>query len=69
MIENARFMTKYVREDRVAELFELEDRSGYIIRLINKKVIQEDRVIKGKSIHYATDTCENWVEGIFDPWI
>jgi hypothetical protein len=69
MIDNARFLTKYVRDNRTAELFELEDRSGYLVRMIHDRVIKEDRVIKGKSIRYIVDTCENWVEGIIDPRI
>lgn len=69
MIENARFVTKFIKEKRTAELFELDDRSGYIVRMIENQKIKEDRVIKGKSIYYINDTCENWCEGIIDPWI
>jgi hypothetical protein len=69
MIDNARFVTKYVRDKRVAELFELDDRSGYVVRMIENKQIKEDRVIRGKSLYYIQDVCENWCEGIIDPWI
>ena len=67
MIDNARYCTKYMRETRTAELYELAD--GYIIRMIENKQIKEDRVIKGKSVYYVVDVCENWCEGIIDPWI
>lgn len=62
-------MTKFVKEKRTAELFELEDKSGYIIRLLENNKIVEDRVVQGKSMYYIVDTCENWCEGIIDPWI
>ena len=62
-------MTKFVKEKRSAELFELEDKSGYIIRLLENNKIVEDRVVQGKSMYYIVDTCENWCEGIIDPWI
>lgn len=68
MIDNARFMTKYIKDKRVAELFELDDKSGYIVRMIDNKEIKEDRVIKGKSVYYVVDTCENWCEGLINPW-
>ena len=67
MIDNARFCTKYIKDKRTAELYELPD--GYVVRMIEDKQIKEDRVIKGKSVHYVVDTCENWCEGIIDPWI
>ena len=67
MIENARYCTKYIKETITAELYELAD--GYIIRMIENKQIKEDRVIKGKSVYYVVDACENWCEGIIDPWI
>ena len=69
MLENARYMTKFVKEKRTAELFELQDKSGYIIRLLENNKIVEDRVVQGKSMYYIVDTCENWCEGIIDPWI
>ena len=69
MLENARYMTKFVKDKRSAELFELEDKSGYIIRLLENNKIVEDRVVQGKSMYYIVDTCENWCEGIIDPWI
>lgn len=69
IMNNAILVTKYAKYNRIAELFELADKSGYIVRLIDDKVIKEDRVIQGKSIYYVLDTCENWVEGIVDPWI
>ena len=69
MLENARYCTKYVKNKRSAELFELDDKSGYIIRFIEDSKIIEDRVIKGKSMYYIVDTCENWCDGIIDPWI
>ena len=69
MIENARFVTKFIKERRTAELFELDDRTGYIVRLIEDRNIKEDRLIKGKSVYYINDVCENWCEGIIDPWI
>jgi hypothetical protein len=67
MIENARYLTRYSRDKRTAELYELPD--GYVVRMIENKLIKEDRVIKNKSVHYVVDTCENWCEGIIDPWI
>lgn len=67
MIDNARYLTKFVKERRVAELFEVD--GGYIIRLIKDSVIIEDRVVKGKSMYFIVDTCENWCEGIIDPWV
>ncbi len=67
MIDNARYLTRYTKDKRTAELYELSD--GYVIRFIDNKVIKEDRVIKGKSVYYVVDTCENWCEGIIDPWI
>ncbi|MDC3266330.1 hypothetical protein OAU13_00225 [bacterium] len=69
MIENARYLTRYTNGKRTAELFELDDKTGYIVRMIESKQIKEDRIIQGKSIHYVVDTCENWCEGIIDPWI
>lgn len=67
MIDNARYITRYSNDKRTAELYELSD--GYVVRFIDNKVIKEDRVIKGKSVHFVVDTCENWCEGIIDPWI
>lgn len=67
MVDNARYLTRYTKDKRTAELYELAD--GYVIRFIDNRVIKEDRVIKGKSVHYVVDTCENWCEGIIDPWI
>lgn len=67
MVDNARYLTRYTKDKRTAELYELSD--GYVVRFIDNKVIKEDRVIKGKSVYYVVDTCENWCEGIIDPWI
>ncbi len=67
MIDNARYLTRYTKDKRTAELYELSD--GYVVRFIDNKVIKEDRVIKGKSVYYVVDACENWCEGIIDPWI
>jgi hypothetical protein len=69
MLENARYITKFVKDKRSAELFELNDKSGYVVRLIENSKIVEDRTIQGKSMYYIVDTCENWCEGIIDPWI
>lgn len=62
-------MTKFVKDKRSAELFELNDKSGYIVRFIENGSIVEDRTIQGKSMYYIVDTCENWCDGIIDPWI
>lgn len=67
MVDNARYLTRYTKDKRTAELYELSD--GYVIRFIDNRVIKEDRVIKGKSVYYVVDACENWCEGIIDPWI
>lgn len=67
MDTSARFLTKFIKDKRVAELFEID--GGYVVRLIKDKVIIEDRVIKGKSMYFIVDTCENWCEGIIDPWV
>lgn len=67
MIDNARYITRYTKDKRTAELYEIS--GGYVIRFIDNKVIKEDRVIKGKSVYYVVDACENWCEGIIDPWI
>ena len=67
MIDNARYITRYTKDKRTAELYELSD--GYVVRFIDNKVIKEDRVIRGKSVYFVVDACENWCEGIIDPWI
>lgn len=69
MFSNARFVTKYVKENRVAEVFELDDKTGYIIRMKHNKEIKEDRVIQGKSVYHIVDVCESWCDGVVDPWI
>lgn len=66
MLENARYMTKFVKDKRSAELYELDDKSGHIVRMIEGKQIVEDRIIKGKSVYYVVDACENWCNGIIE---
>ena len=68
-IDDAKFITKYIKNVRSAELFELNDRTGYIIRFIDGKIVKDERLIVGKSMYYIIDTCETWCEGIVDPWI
>ena len=67
MIDNARYITRYTKDKRTAELYEIS--GGYVVRFIHDRVIKEDRVIKDKSVYYVVDACENWCEGIIDPWI
>lgn len=66
MLENARYVTKFVKDKRSAELYDLDDKSGHIVRMLQDGKIIEDRIIKGKSLYYIVDTCENWCNGIID---
>ena len=54
------------RENRGAEIRKIntETNETYVVDFYENDVLVETRELPGKSIHYAQDTAENWLNGV-----
>lgn len=55
-----------ILDNRSAEIRKenTEECEYYVVDLFLNDMLIESRVLKGKSIHYANDVAENWINGI-----
>lgn len=59
----------YIKRNNLGAEIRKENTSScemYVVDFYKDDVIVETRDLPGKSIHYARDTAENWVNGIIE---
>jgi len=53
-----------IEENDIHKRAEIVDDNGFVVHLFKKQTPFGTIDVRDKSIHYANDVCENWVNGI-----